>query len=97
MSTLTKEKPKEKIVISGIALPISPKTAVDSLMNIYKKNHNQLTPESVVKAASSPRHPLHPCFEWDDEKAGEQYRLHQARNLIRCVQVVSRPIGIFFN
>lgn len=33
--------------------------------------------------------PLHPCFEWNDKKAGEQYRVYQARKLIKSVEVVT--------
>ena len=35
---------------------------------------------AAAKAKSSP---LHDLFEWDNDKAGEQYRLWQARELIR--------------
>jgi len=31
---------------------------------------------------------LHKCFEWDDEKAGEKYRLIQATNIISSISVV---------
>lgn len=51
------------------------------------KKNGRLTPEDVVKAAKNPKSPLHPCFEWDDEEAAHQYRLHQARNLVNHVRV----------
>jgi len=36
--------------------------------------------------------PLHPAFEWDDEKCCEQIRLIQARQLIRAIIIVpDRP------
>lgn len=37
----------------------------------------------VVEVARDKRNPLHDCFTWDNTKAGEQWRLHEARNLIR--------------
>jgi len=46
-----------------------------------------LTPETVVEAARDPRSPLHSQFEWDDEAAGEAYRIQQARALIKRVRV----------
>ena len=46
-----------------------------------------LTPEAVVEAARDPRSPLHDQFQWDDEAAGEAYRLQQARALIKRVRV----------
>jgi hypothetical protein len=47
----------------------------------------ELDPKEVVKFARSANTALHAEFEWDDTKAGEQYRLHQARNLILRVKV----------
>jgi hypothetical protein len=82
--------PKEVFKVSGISLPIPAKVAADSLMKIYQKNDGELTPEAVVKAAKSETNPLHPCFEWDDVKAGKAYRLKQAGNLIRCVVVTKQ-------
>lgn len=54
------------------------------------KKHNGLTPECVLDSAKAKTSPLHPVFEWDDSKAGREYRLDQARKLIRNVYTV-RP------
>lgn len=43
--------------------------------------------EAVVEAARSTESPLHTWFEWDDTKAANEYRLEQARRLIRRVLV----------
>lgn len=48
----------------------------------------RLTPDVVLAHAQAPTHPLHDRFEWDNEKASHQYRIEQARALIRSVQVV---------
>jgi hypothetical protein len=48
----------------------------------------QLTPAGVVQKAKNPKHPLHGEFEWDNSKAGYQYRLQQARVLIQRARVV---------
>lgn len=45
-----------------------------------------LRPQAVVEFARDPGTALHTQFEWNDGKAGEQYRVWQARQLIR-VQV----------
>lgn len=47
-----------------------------------------VTAQRVVKAAKSRNNPMRSLFEWDDSKASEQYRLEQARHLIRSVEVV---------
>ena len=41
----------------------------------------EFTPEQIVDAAKDKSKELHKCFEWDDKKAAEQYRLNQARKL----------------
>ena len=48
----------------------------------------------VVKAAENPEHPFHHLFDWDNELAGEQWRLGQARQIISSVKVraIIRPI-----
>jgi hypothetical protein len=43
--------------------------------------------DTVVDAARPDDAPLHPVFEWQDAVAAENYRLYQARNLIRAVCV----------
>jgi hypothetical protein len=42
-----------------------------------------IRPADVVEAARDENSALHECFEWDDTEAGHQYRLIQARQLIR--------------
>lgn len=48
-----------------------------------------LRPADVVAYASDPARALHSRFTWDDSKAAHEYRLWQAREVIRvCVAVV---------
>lgn len=47
-----------------------------------------LTPDHVVEAARSKKNPLHKAFEWDNNKAAQEYRLTQARSLIASIEVV---------
>jgi hypothetical protein len=44
-----------------------------------------VTPEDVVEDARPIDSPMHDAFEWDDSKAAIEYRLEQARHLIRSV------------
>lgn len=66
--------------------PIGAQIAAERLKKI-KAQSGELTPRAVVDDASSPRSPLHPCFEWNDEKAADNYRLSQARKLIGSIVV----------
>lgn len=42
-----------------------------------------LRPHAIVAFAENPETALHSQFEWDDTEAARQYRLIQARNIIR--------------
>lgn len=48
----------------------------------------ELTPQDVLKDAKHNNSPLHSFFEWNDGEAAEQYRLQQARGLIRAVVAI---------
>ena len=50
--------------------------------------NGQLKPRDVVDEARPKTSPIHGAFEWNNKTAGEKYRIHQARNLIRAVRVV---------
>lgn len=76
---------------------VSSQEAKKALEAIRDKSPDKmLHPEEVVKAAKKATHPLHSLFTWDDGKAAEQWRLMQARMIIRKIKVtnpedVSRP------
>ena len=58
------------------------------LDDIAKANGGILLPETVIRLAKNPKHPLHPYFDWDDAIAAHQYRLDQARDLISSIEVL---------
>lgn len=55
------------------------------LKRIADENGGVLKPESVVEEARPKSSPLHKRFTWDNSKAAHEYRLWQARQLIRVV------------
>ncbi|MFC2252507.1 hypothetical protein ACETRX_22920 [Labrys portucalensis] len=55
---------------------------------LRQQYQGELTPEDVVNDARNNNSPLHSFFEWNDGAAAEQYRLQQARGLIRAVVAV---------
>ena len=62
------------------------------LEQIRQSHGGLLRPEDVVKFAKNRRTALHLEFEWDDAKASAEYRLWQARNVIRvAVTVLPSP------
>lgn len=67
---------------------------IEELDKIAKNDRDGLIqPEQVVEVASDESSPLHTHFEWDDSEAAQEYRLHQARNLINRVRVIKVDEG----
>jgi hypothetical protein len=58
------------------------------LERLREQYKGELTPADVVKDARNHNSPLHSFFEWNDGEAAEQWRLQQARGLIRAVVAV---------
>ena len=69
-------------------MTIDNKTATEALRAIQDEE-GRLTPDTVLRAAKNPRHPLHDVFEWNDAKAGHAWRVEQARALIARVRCLS--------
>lgn len=82
----------EKFKVVGHRLPIKASVAGKCLQDIYKSNNDKLTPDVVLKTAKQKSHPLHSCFEWDNNKAAHAHRLYQARKIISCV-VIEKMVG----
>lgn len=79
-------KKKEKAKVTQMKR-VSKKEIIAGRLTWLARKSGRLTPELVVRDAEDARSPLHSQFEWDDSKAAEQYRLEQARDLIRSVEL----------
>jgi hypothetical protein len=71
----------------GAVIPIDPQIAYQALTDIQTK-HDTITAKLVVAESRPETAPLHPVFEWEDSIAGELYREHQARYVIRSVRII---------
>lgn len=60
----------------------------EALEDIRTHHNGRLTPELVVDAAKDKKSPLYRYFEWDDAKAGTNWRKTQASLLIRSITIV---------
>lgn len=75
---------------------MSNKTQIrEELEQLRENNDGQLNPEQVVDfARRNRRSALHDEFEWDDTEAAHQFRLEQARRIIRLnINVLETPNG----
>ena len=64
---------------------------VAELRRLSQENDGVLTPEAVVEAARPEDSVLHGKFEWEDSTAAHNWRLFQARNLLRVVVIYIGP------
>lgn len=58
------------------------------IQRIYDRD-GEVRPTVVVKESRPKDAPLHANFEWNNKRAGEKYRLIQARNIIRVAVIVT--------
>lgn len=83
-----KPKPRRYRFRDGSRLPQAKAQKVGTRLEHIRTRHGALTADNVVRDARPAKSPLHPFFEWDNRKAGHQYRLGQARHLIRCIDII---------
>lgn len=70
-------------------IPVDAETAGKELTRIYERD-GAIAPETLVNESRADTAPLHHCFEWDNDKAAEKYRISQAGNIIRHI-VIENP------
>ena len=63
------------------------------LNHLAKSNKGKLTSKEVVNRARSEDSPIHDCFEWNDDKAAEGFRIKQAQDLMNHLQIVIKYNG----
>ncbi len=72
-------------------MPVSADVAGAELERLAQESGCGVTPQQLVDASREENAPLHSCFEWDNDVAAEQYRLVQARALMRNIVVTYEP------
>lgn len=60
----------------------------EELMRITDKNEGVLSPRAIVDESKPADAVLHPAFEWNNARAADSWRLHQARQIARSVYIV---------
>jgi hypothetical protein len=64
------------------------KKKVQEVVNSIYEELGEVRPSELIERAKPKKSPIHEAFEWDDAKAGEEYRLMQARTWIRRVEII---------
>lgn len=73
------------------AFPVAPEVAAAEFARV-EIVEAEARPAAIVERAKAPDAPLHGCFQWDDSEAADQYRLMQARFMLRSLQVQVRAV-----
>lgn len=80
---------------------LDPSAVGTALEQIRTTHAGHLLPEDVVTEAADDKSPLHAAFTWDDAKAAHEFRLREARFLIRNVLVAASedetPTPAYYN
>lgn len=72
----------------GAVGKVDAQTAGEELERIRVRHNGRLDQDNLLREAAKPKNPLHAHFEWNDRRAAHEYRLEQARYLIRSIEVV---------
>lgn len=82
-----------KPAFQAMAKGVNPQVVGERLEAIKAAN-GELTRELVLAEAEKKKSPLHKLFTWDDTEAARKYRLAQAGEIIRQIEVViTKPAG----
>lgn len=60
----------------------------------------RLTAEQFVEENRPEEAPMHDAFEWDNEKAADHWRVHQARHIIASIEIRTEkkePVRAYFS
>jgi hypothetical protein len=72
---------------SGVQCKVDVNIVNDEFVRI-KKEKGSLTSRNLLDESTPEDAPVHPYFEWDNNKAADKHRLQQSRDLINGVLVI---------
>lgn len=66
--------------------PVKAEEAASELQRIEQK-YGEVTPRNLLDESTPEDAVMHNCYEWDDSKAADNYRLWQSRHIMSCLVV----------
>lgn len=69
-------------------IPVDANVAGTEIERIRRQRQGFYQPHDLVDASRPDEAPLHPGFEWDDTIAAENYRVEQAKYIVRNIVLV---------
>lgn len=78
---------KPKYEWKSFNYPVKPEEAAEELKRIQDK-YGEVTPKNLLEESRPKGAVMHKCYEWDNKKAAEKYRLWQSRNIMSSLTIV---------
>lgn len=72
----------QSVEVAGVSAPVA-----QAVRQVYEQCGGVEFAEHLVAAAEQPESPLHSLFTWDNDAAAAEWRMEQARSLVRRVHV----------
>jgi len=70
----------------NVKFPVKADVAASELTRIQEK-YGEVTPKLLLDESRNKNAVLHKCYEWNDKKAAEGYRLWQSKLIMSCLTV----------
>lgn len=70
----------------NVKYPVKAEDAGAELERIQEK-YGEITPQILLDESRPVTSVMHKCYEWDDSKAAEKWRLQQSRMIMSCLTV----------
>lgn len=77
---------KTKYSWRNVTFPVKADDAAEELTRIQNK-YGEVTPKLLLDESRNEDAVMHKCYEWDDTKAAEKWRLQQSRLIMSCLTV----------
>ena len=71
----------------GFAWKADPEEVGRTIEKLSEQTGGEVSPAMVVQEAKKKNSPLHNCFDWNNTKAAEKWRMHQARLLLGSIVI----------
>lgn len=82
---------KPKYQWRNVTFPVKADVAAKELNRIQDK-YGEVTPSNLLEESRAETAVMHDCYEWDDSKAAEKWRLQQSRQIMSCLTVVYEQV-----
>ena len=84
---------KPKYSWKNVSFPVRADVAAEELARIQEK-YGEVTPRNLLDESRDENSVMHKCYEWNDTKAAEKWRLQQSKFIMSCLTVTYEKVDI---